>query len=201
MSSPATIRLALALTVAAPTAPLLAQQDTVLLRRWVGTRPAGGPFYIEFYGDTMLVVDDTYALDFRLSRDSIVATGDTTLAFRFRISHGRLLLETPEGRILTMAPQSALARPITGRWTGTLATEMADQIELQLFRGGSARWRRTPGGIWQAGEWERNTRTLTLLWLPDSLEWGGQYDPIGNALLFGETEQGSGPVIFRRLFR
>lgn len=175
--------------------------DSGVLRRWVGTKPDGRPLYLEFFGDTMLVVNDTYALNYRLTPDSLTAVGDTSLSFRYRLSFGKLLLETTE-YVLTMSPQSPLARPLTGTWIGeVLGSESSNTVRLDLLRGGAARWRPTQGGSWQVGEWDRLARTIDLLWLPDSVTWMGQYDPTGNAILFEEIEEGSGPAIFRRLFR
>jgi len=45
-----------------------AQRDSVLAHRWVGVHQ-GQPLQLEFYGDTMLVVDDQRALDYRLTGD------------------------------------------------------------------------------------------------------------------------------------
>ncbi len=178
-------------------APAVAQRDSVLATRWVGSH-GGRLLVFEFYGDTMLVINDQHALSFRLTRDSLVAMGDTLINGRYRMAMGRLLLDTPEG-LVTMSPQPALARPLTGRWVGSLFTDDGAEIELVIFLGGTARWRRT-GGNWVTGEWERATRLITLVW-PDGTEWVGQYDPLGNAILFEETLSGSGATILRRSFR
>jgi hypothetical protein len=178
--------------------PLVAQRDSVLAHRWVGLH-LRQPLEFEFYGDTMLVVNDTHVLSFRLTNDSLVATGDTSVVGRYRIVLGRLLLETPE-EMVTMATQSPLARPLTGRWTGSLGTPDDNDLELIIYASGIARWRRLPSGRWEDGEWDRETRLITFTWA-DSTEWHGQYDPVGNALLFERTLEGGETTILRRFFR
>jgi hypothetical protein len=178
--------------------PLLAQRDSVLAHRWVGLY-LRQPLEFEFYGDTMLVVNDEHVLNFRLTNDSLVATGDTSVTGRYRLVLGRLLFETPE-ELATMAMQSPLARPLTGHWTGPLGTDDATTAELIIFASGIARWRRLPGGRWEDGEWDRETRMITFTWA-DSTEWHGQYDPIGNAILFERTVEGGETTILRRFFR
>jgi hypothetical protein len=178
--------------------PLVAQRDSVLAHRWVGLH-LRQPLEFEFYGDTMLVVNDTHVLNFRLTNDSLVATGDTSVVGRYRIVLGRLLLETPE-EMVTMATQSLLARPLTGRWTGALGTADDSDLELIIYASGMARWRRLPSGRWEDGEWDRETRLITFTWA-DSTEWHGQYDPVGNALLFERTLEGGETTILRRFFR
>jgi hypothetical protein len=177
---------------------LVAQADSVLAHRWVGMH-LGRPLQFEFYGDTMLIVNDEHVLDFRLTHDSLVAIGDTALRGRYRLAHGRLLLDTPEGTV-TMATQSALARPLTGRWRGSLGTEDAALIELVIRVDGIARWRKVDGGGWMDGEWDRETRIITFTWTDES-EWRAHYDPIGNALLFERTLPGAESSILRRVFR
>ena len=180
---------------------LEAQSDSVMQTRWVGRLPNGAPLFLEFYGDSMLVVNDRMALDYVMTSDSLIAYGDTTLQFRYRMSFGRMLLETPDGHVLTMSPQLTLARPLTGRWVATLETDSLRRMQLELFRGGGARWREIPGGAWHEGEWNRQSRIISFLWLPDSLTWTGQFDPRGNALLFSELDEGTGTVIFRKRYR
>jgi hypothetical protein len=158
---------------------LAAQRDSVLAHRWVGLH-LRQPLELEFYGDTMLVVNDTHVLNFRLTNDSLVATGDTTLAGRYRLVLGRMIFETPED-VVTMAMQSPLA-------------------ELVIYASGTARWRHLPSGRWADGEWDRETRLITFTWA-DSTEWRGQYDPVGNAILFEQTVDGAGSTILRRFFR
>jgi hypothetical protein len=190
--------------------PATAQRDSVLPHRWVGIH-RNRPLQLEFYGDTMLVVNDTHALDFRLTSDSLVAFGDTSIVGRYRlvrvadhqlppdsVQHW-LLLETPDG-VVTMAEQAALARPLTGRWRGPLGTEDGAQVELVISIAGTARWRRLPGGAWMDGEWDRDMRIITFTWNDES-EWRGQYDPIGNAMLFEATVPESGLTILRKVFR
>jgi hypothetical protein len=183
--------------LAAPRA-VAAQADSVLANRWVGVH-RGRPLQFEFYGDTMLVVDDAHVLNFRLTGDSLVAYGDTSIAGRYRLVLDRMLLETPDG-VVTMAVQSALARPLTGRWRGWLGTDDEAEAEVVIFASGTAQWRRLPGGRWLTGEWDREMRTVTFTWVDES-EWRGQYDPMGNAMLLDSTVVGSQTTILRRVFR
>lgn len=178
--------------------PAFGQRDSVLAYRWVGVH-LGRPVQLEFHGDTMLVVNDQHVLDFRLTADSLTAFGDTSVVGRYRIVLQRLLLETPDGMV-TMAIQSALARPLTGRWRGPLGTPDGDEAELVIAPDGTARWHRFPGGGWSYGEWDREMRVITFTW-SDETEWRGQYDPIGNAMLFETTLPDAGPTILRRVFR
>ena len=173
--------------------PLAAQSQHRLLSRWVGTHD-GRPWVIDFYGDSMLVVDDEHVLDFQLLGDSLVAYGDTSFAVSYWFVRDRLLVQTAAGEIITMAPQDHLARPLHGNWRG-------GGINLWMGRGGVTRWRPADGGSWQDGEWERRTRIISFLWLPDSLEWTAQYDPPGAALLFSEMESRTSPVVLRKAFR
>jgi hypothetical protein len=178
--------------------PLMAQRDSVLAHRWVGIH-LRQPLQFEFYGDTMLIVNDEHVLDFQLTHDSLVGMGDTTVRGRYRLALGRLLLDTPDGMV-TMATQSPLARPLTGRWQGALGDEEGATIELLIRVDGTGRWRRLPDGPWMAGEWDRETRIITFTWT-DETEWRAHYDPIGNALLFEQTLPGAGSSILRRVFR
>jgi hypothetical protein len=179
-------------------AGLAAQRDSVLAHRWVGIH-LRQPLQFEFYGDTMLIVNDEHVLNFTLTDDSLLATGDTTVRGRYRMALGRLLLDTPEGMV-TMSTQSALARPLTGRWQGMVGEEESDNIELLIGVDGTGRWRRLPDGAWMSGEWDRETRIITFTW-SDETEWRAHYDPIGNALLFEQTLPGAGSSILRRVFR
>lgn len=180
--------------------PASQQCEAELRGRWVGLYH-NGTLGFEFYGDTMLVLNDERPLAYRATRDSLIATGDTTLIARYWFSYCRLLLETPEGAVITMAPQPPLARPLTGRWVGDLGTPDGAQAELRLAAGGTARWRVLPNGPWTEGEWERQTRIIIFTWVSDSLTWVGHYDPEGNALLFEHTVPSSRTTIFRRIFR
>ncbi|HWP36330.1 MAG TPA: hypothetical protein VNL18_02135 [Gemmatimonadales bacterium] len=171
-----------------------------LTGRWVGYNQ-GETLHLEFYGDTMLVVNDAYALTYSVTPDSLVATGDTTLRARYWFALDRLLLETPGGVVVTMSRQDALARPLTGRWLGDLGTPDQAQAELILTASGTARWRRLPEGAWQQGEWERQTRVITFVWAADSTDWIGHYDVEGNAIIFEHTVPESRPTIFHRVFR
>lgn len=195
------MRIAIALAgllAVAPAHGLAAQRDSVLAHRWVGMH-LRQPLQFEFYGDTMLIVNDEHILDFRLTDDSLMATGDTVVQGRYRLALGRLLLETPSG-VVTMATQSALARPLTGRWQGGLGTEDGATIELVIKVDGTARWRTLPDGRWMDGEWDRETRIITFTWIDES-EWRAHYDPIGNAILFEQTVPGAESSILRRVFR
>jgi hypothetical protein len=179
---------------------LAAQADDPLLRRWVGTH-RGRPLHLEFYGDSMLVVNDARVVDYYTSRDSLVAYGDTAFAVNYWFALGRLLLRTEEGSVVTMSEQNALARPITGRWIGSPSGRSDREVQVNMSRDGTARWRWVPGGGWTEGEWDRVSRNLTFTWMPDSTTWTGQYEPVGNAILFEQTFPGWGFLILRRLFR
>lgn len=176
-------------------------EDAPLLTgRWVGLRRIRA-LWLEFYSDTMLVANDRYALEYRVTPDSLIAWGDTTIVASYQVSHGWLLLYTPEGEVITMSPQTALARPLIGRWLGDIAVEERSSAQLQLLPGSTARWRHLSSGEWVVGEWDRSTRNITFVWEPDSTEWLGFYDPGGNAILFETTVEGSSTTIFRRWFR
>lgn len=176
------------------------QCEASLTGRWVGLHK-GQTLHLEFYGDTMLVVNDQYPLSFRATSDSLVATGDTAVVGRYRFSFCRLLLETPD-ELITLSPQGVLARPLTGRWVGALGTPDGAEAELRLAPNGTARWHRLPNGSWTNGEWERETRIITLTWAgPDTIPWVGHYDVEGNAILFERTVPGSSTTIFHRAFR
>ncbi len=134
----------------------------------------------------MLVVGDRHALDYRLTSDSLTAAGDTTIRAQYRLSHGRLLLEIPEGIVITMATQKTLARPLTGRWIGTVdSSGKAIPVEINLNADRSACWRVTPDGKWLGGEWDRAFRQVTMTW--DNSEWIGSYDPQHNSLVLKPT--------------
>jgi hypothetical protein len=202
--------LAVLCTLIAVSASAPGQEESRLLRRWVGTH-YNRPLYLDFYGDTMLVVNDLYAVDYYVVDDSIVAYGDTSFAVSYWFARDRLLLQTEEGRIITLSEQLKLARPLHGgRWRGgEIGTD--DDMELVLRRGGIARWRTYPGGKWSNGEWDRSTRIITFTWfpntagvdeeVPDSVQWVAQYDPAGSALLFPETIPDKGTVVLRRILR
>ncbi len=177
------------------------QCETSLRGRWVGLH-RNETLGLEFYGDTMLVVNDQYPLSYRATSDSLLATGDTSVTGRYWFSYCRLLLETADGSVITMSSQPLLARPLTGRWVGDLGTADGAQAELRLAARGTARWHVLPDGPWKDGEWERETRIITFTWAgTDSIPWIGHYDVEGNAILFDHTVPGSRTVIFRRVFR
>ena len=197
-ASPLVLLLALAAGVAARQGH---QCETSLKGRWVGLH-RNGPLELDFYGDTMLVVNDKFALNYRATSDSLIATGDTTLTARYWFSVCRLLLDTPDGALITMSSQQVLARPLTGRWVGDLGTPDGGRAELRLAADGRARWHLLPGGPWTEGEWERQTRIITFTWAgPDTIPWVGHYDVEGNVILFERTVPDAETTIVRRVFR
>jgi hypothetical protein len=188
------------------TAPLAGQRDRVLTSRWVGTHQ-GRPLHFEFYGDSLLVVNDRHVLDFRLSHDSLTAVGDTTIQGRYRLAPLEyLLLDTPDG-LVTMSRQSALARPITGRWIGPLGSSGETRLELEIFSTGMVRWRTVPGAGWTVGEWDRQFRQITFEWGEEAhveeeqVQWIAQYYAVGNALLLETTIPDADLTILRRVLR
>jgi len=188
--------------VPATSSPTLAQQPEALLQRWVGTTHEGRPLFLDFYGDTMLVVNDQYIADFEMRGDTLVAVGDTSFTLHYRFAPmDRLLLRTEDGHIITMSRQGPLARPLSGNWLGGPTRSPDRVIELRMTRSGVAYWRWLTQGPWTEGEWDRFHRKITFTWLPDSTVWEGLYDPAAGQLLFDETEPGSGVTILRRFFR
>jgi len=177
------------------------QCQSALGGRWVGLHKSQ-TLHLEFYGDTMLVVNDQYPLSYLATSDSLLATGDTTVAGRYWFAFCRLLLETADGSVITMSSQGVLARPLTGRWVGGLGTPDGVEAELRLAPNGTARWHRLPGGAWTDGEWERQTRIITFTWAgTDTIPWVGHYDVEGNVILFQRTVPDSRATIFYRVFR
>jgi hypothetical protein len=180
------------------------EPDTTLLKRWVGNY-LEKPLTLEFYGDSMLVVGDRHALSYHMTYDSLIATGDTMVVARYRLVRGRLLLEPPDGNLITMAPQRTLGRPLTGRWVGDVDTSGTSvPIELNINADRTACWHGTPDGKWTTGEWERETRVITLTW--DNSEWTGLYDPQRNSLILeplsDSTHTSKSPTgVLRRAFR
>jgi hypothetical protein len=176
--------------------------------RWVGIRrdvPTVG-LWMEFYPDSMLLVNDVrsryHALDYRITEDSIIATGDTVFRLRYELVLDRMLVYTPEGDVITMAPQSELGRPFVGNWVGLLSNEeFSEEITLRINADGTAGWLPVSGGDPHEGEWSRITRTFTFSWTADSTQWVGYHDPIGNALQFFTTVEGSGSAVFRKKYR
>lgn len=180
--------------------PTLAQQLSSRLEgRWVGTYTSQS-LHLDFYGDTMLVVNDRYPLDYRVTYDSLIVWGDTAFAVRYWFSLDRLLLETANGRVLTMARQSPLARPIEGLWRGSPIGQSRRTVTLRMWRGGTAQRRVSSGGGWVEGEWSRRSRTIEFTWMPDSTVWTASYDPLGEALLFEQTEN-LGTLVLRKVWR
>lgn len=177
-----------------------AQVNERLAKRWVGAT-ANGTLHLDFYSDTMLVVNDRHVATYSLRNDSLVVVGDTAFSAHFRFALDRwLILQTEDGAVITMSEQARLARPLRGEWIGSTLGS-ASRIVLILRDDGTARWRQLPNGSWTDGEWDRFTRVITFTWLPDSTEWTARYDPGGNSLLFDETIPGEGTVILRRVFR
>lgn len=174
-----------------------AAQDAALFKRWIGTHE-GRPLVLDFYGDSMVVVNDEHVGGYEVSGRRLSVTGDTTFSVTYWFALDRLLLETEAGIVLTMAPQDPLARPMFGQWVGTSTSGRG--LELYLGRGGVARWRSTGSG-WVNGEWDRRSRTITFTWMPDSTSWTAQYDPLGAALLFEVMEPDTGIVVLRHRYR
>ena len=117
----------------------------------------------------------------------------------------RLLLETPDGNVVTMAPQKTLGRPLTGRWVGDVDSSGTTMpVELNLNTDRTACWRTTPDGKWMKGEWDRDTRRVTLTW--EVAEWTGYFDPQRNSLTLrasaDSTHSAAGPTgTLQRVFR
>lgn len=168
--------------------------------RWVGTHNSH-PLYLDFFGDTMVVVNDQYPARYYLTYDSLVVMGDTSFAVGYWFSLSRLLLRTDEGRVVTMSKQDALARPIHGVWRGSPIGQSNRTVVLQMQRGGVARRRTLPGGSWREGEWSRRSRNIEFTWKPDSTQWIARYDAAGLALLFENTDDETGTLILRKVWR
>jgi hypothetical protein len=180
----------------------LAQRQESLLQRWVGTTHEGRPLFLDFYADTMLVVNDRYIADFEMRGDTLIAVGDTSFTVHYRFAPmDRLLLRTEDGHILTMSRQGPLARPLWGNWLGRPIRSPDRILELRMTPSGVAYWRWLAQGTWTEGEWDRFHRRISFTWLPDSTVWEGLYDPAAGQLLFDETEPESGVTILRRFFR
>ena len=201
--------LRLALLLAILPARVAAQQpDTTLIgTRWVGIHLEKA-LTIEFYADTMLVVGDRHPLSYHLTSDSIIAVGDTSFAVRYRMAFGKLLLETASNDVITMSPQATLGRPLIGRWVGDVDTSGTTQLaEIRLGVDRSATWRALPDGKQEYGEWDRQTRKVTLTWSGGG-EWTGLYDPVRNTLLLEQLADSTGVVlpggatgVLRKVFR
>ncbi len=177
----------------------LTWRDT-LQTRWVGTH-LGRPLHIDFYADTMVVVQDRFVCDYEATRDSIIVFGDTTFSVHYRFALDRMIVRTDSGGVITMSAQGTLARPLRGNWFGTPGRIRESLIELQMNASGAAYWRTLPRGQWIEGEWDRFSREITFTWLPDSTEWVGMYNPTRSQLLFDSTFAESGVTILRRFFR
>ena len=192
------------LLVVAPS-PLMAQirdfdraRDSVqtrILKRWVGAKVNGLPLWLDFFGDSMLVVSDNVAnhpVDYALTPRNLIIYGDTALshllyhsfhrfhdateafvpefqfALRYRFSLEKLLIEDEDHVTITMTAQNPLARPIEASWIADLSD--STQIVLFLSRSGDASHRIRPGGSRVFGKWERASREIEFDWTPDSLE-------------------------------
>ena len=184
----------------------LTWRDT-LQTRWVGTH-LGRPLHIDFYADTMVIVQDRFVCDYEATRDSIIVFGDTTFSVHYRFALDRMIVRTDSGGVITMSAQGTLARPLRGNWFGTPGRMRDSLIELQMNASGAAYWRTLPRGQWIEGEWDRFSREITFTWLPDSAEgrpdsteWVGMYNPARSQLLFDSTFAESGVTILRRFFR
>ena len=168
--------------------------------RWVGTHN-NSPLHLDFYGDTMVVVNDAYPASYHVTYDSLVVYGDTSFAVSYWFSLDRLLLRTMDGKVVTMSRQDELARPIQGLWQGSPVGKPEHTVVLRMERGGIARRRSLPAGTWVEGEWNRRSRTIRFTWMPDSLTWVASYDAGGQALLFNETDETTGTLVLRKVWR
>ncbi len=169
-------------------------QDTRILHRWVGAKFNGLPLWLDFYGDSMLVVSDRFnefPVQYVLTSRTLTVYGDSALIYllatafnpsraeedfgfqdrfeiRYRFSLEKLILEADGNRRITMSPQQTLARPIERRWMAMLAD--GSQMELFLSTNGTVSRRSWPGGARTIGTWERQVRDIIFDWSPDSLE-------------------------------
>jgi hypothetical protein len=215
------------LTLISIPAAAVAQTGDPLLRRWVGSRPNGAPLFLDFHGDSMLVVNDVLIMDFWYGPDSIIAyNADTSFALRYDFSYDKMLIRTIEGHTITMSPQLIDARPVFHGQGGTFGTWIAQtpdgELRLDIMRiGNIARWRKE-NTTWVSGTYNRSSRTFTFTWDVDSLAprpppqdeatagrgaadsahiWVGYLDTEGYQFLFDRTEPGTSVAIFRRVFR
>jgi hypothetical protein len=173
------------------------QGDPRLHGRWIGTYQSQ-PLILDFYGDTMLVVNDSLALNYEARGGVLRAWGDSTLGGTYWFALDRMLFETGANEVVTMARQDVLARPLFGEWRGTWTGDQI--IQLHLARGGVASYQ-IPGQSGRTGgEWDRSSRTITFTWLPDSIIWQAMYDPGSNALLFQNVPE-RGTLFLYRAYR
>lgn len=206
-------------------------QESRLLRRWVGAKVNGIPLWLDFFGDSMLVISDNvdqFTANYALTPNTLVVYGDsvfmrvlatafnrnregedfgerTSFEMRYRFSLERLLVEA-DGVTITMSPQSVLARRIEANWIADLSD--GTRMQLQLYRSGSVRYRVAPGGSWVWGDWKRNARDITFDWNRDSVEtrdstliWNSLYDARGDQIILENVGVGTGTTIFRRIIR
>ena len=126
-----------------------------ILKRWVGAKVNGLPLWLDFFGDTMLVVSDNvsqYPVDYALTPRALTLYGDTgsthmlyhafhrrhseaeaflpesPFVLRYRFSLDKLLVEVDQITI-TMTEQNPLARPIEASWIA----DLPDGTQMELF--------------------------------------------------------------------
>ena len=171
----------------------------------------GRPLYFDFYGDSLLVVDDFRITNFDYDWNSLRVFGDTTFQVRYEFVLDRLIITTESGVVVTMAPQSIQARPLRPRlaqgpvvWTAETSN---GQLQIRLSRGGAAAWRQLPGGRWITGRWNRSSNNVVFRWPnpnatepADSLSWFGQYDN-PRAIIVSNPTRDIDLAIFRRRVR
>ncbi|MDH5642630.1 MAG: hypothetical protein OEY63_00390 [Gemmatimonadota bacterium] len=205
--------------------------DETLYQRWVGMQINTLPIWLDFFGDSMLVISDrsaNYPVNFRATRREITVYGEpevlrliaaafnsnraaddfsfrTQYTFTYRFSAGRMLIEA-EGTTITMSPQSVLARPLEATWRADLSG--GGQMELLMDRQGNVRYRNLPGGSWRWGKWERAGREMVLDFNPSNVEvpdssriWLGIYDADGQQLVMESVGEGTSITIFKRIIR
>jgi hypothetical protein len=190
------------------------QKNDPLEKRWVGTLNRQALF-LDFFGDSMLVVNDRIIMDYWAGPDSIIAyNADTSFALQYRAVYDKLLIETADGITVTMSPQPIQARPVFsgfgwdwGRW---IARSRGEVIQLYIKRiGNGARFTTNSSarkGL--SGRWRRAGRTFTFTWEtpteenPDSTQiWMGHFDAEGHQFLFDDTGPETDMAIFRRRHR
>lgn len=202
-----------------------------LLQRWVGAKANGLPIWLDFFGDSMLVVSDNIQsrdADYSLAPGRVTVYGDSItmrilatsfngnregedfgflrqfeLSYRFSLDR---MIMSADGRSITMTAQNRLARPLEANWIADLPD--GRRMELRLQGSGSALYRFVPGGGWRVGEWDRNFGDITLDWNPPDIEepdssliWTGLYDADGQQILLEQVIEGSSVTIFRRIIR
>lgn len=227
---------ACAVTILVATPPAAAQfpsQDgsNRLLQRWVGAKMNGLPVWLDFFGDSMIVVSDNVQsrdADYSLAPGRVTIYGDSVvmrilatsfngnregedfgflrqfeLSYRFSLDR---MIVSAGGRSITMTAQNRLGRPLEANWIADLPD--GRRMELRLQGSGSALYRFVPGGSWRVGEWDRNFRDISFDWNPPDIEepdssliWAGIYDADGQQILLEDIVDGSSVTIFRRIIR